>query len=268
MATAHMPDEFFDAVAHHLPPETPVGPKGGRPRIDHRTALRVIWFVLTAGTRWEDVPKELGCSGRTAHRRLRAWEEAGIWDRLHADLLGLLKRAGKLDTDTVIIDGVTVRAFGGGEATGPSPVDRSRPGTKHTLMVDPSGVPLAIRTAGANASDHHQILPLVLDFPKVGGKSGRPKELPDDLYADRGYDSEATRAFLRWLGIEPHIAKRGTEHGSGLGKVRWVVERTISWLKGLRRLRVRYDRLGVIMDAWATLAASVICFRILYHDTI
>jgi transposase len=141
--------------------------------------------VLTTGCRWKDVPPELGCSGRTAHRRLRAWEEAGVWDRLHADLLAGLKRAGKLDLDTVIIDGVTVRAFGGGEAT---------------------------------------------------------------------------RALLRWLGIEPHIAKRKTPHGSGLGKVRWVVERTISWLKGLRRLRVRYDRRGVIIDAWATLAASVICF--------
>jgi transposase len=266
MADAHMPDEFYDAVAHHLPPEKPIGPKGGRPRVGHRTALRVIWFVLTAGTRWEDVPKELGCSGRTAHRRLRDWEEAGIWDRLHAELLALLKKADKLDTDTVIIDGVTVRAFGGGEATGPSPVDRGRPGTKHTLMVDPSGVPLAIRTAGANASDHRQIIPLVLKFPEVGGKPGRPKELPDEAYADRGYDSEGTREFLRWLGIEPHIAKRRTPNGSGLGKVRWVVERTISWLKGLRRLRVRYDRLGVIMDAWTTLAASVICFRILHHD--
>src|ERR1700710_2788700 len=50
--------------------------------------------------------------------------------------------------------------------------------------------------------------------------------------------------------------------------VRWVVERTIGWLKGLRRLRVGYDRLGVIMDAWATLASSVICFRILHHDVI
>jgi transposase len=104
------------------------------------------------------------------------------------------------------------------------------------------GVPLAIRTAGANASDHRQIIPLILEFPKVGGKPGRPKELPEEAYADRGYDSEATRALLRWLGIEPHIAKRKTPHGSGLGKVRWVVERTISWLKGLRRLRVRYDK--------------------------
>jgi transposase len=87
--------------------------------------------------------------------------------------------------------------------------------------------------------------------------------LPDVLYADRGYDSDATRRLLRWLEIEPRIARRGTPHGGGLGKVRWVVERTVSWLKGLRRTWVRYDRLGVIRDAFTTLAASVICFRML-----
>lgn len=89
----------------------------------------------------------------------------------------------------MIIDGVNVRASGGGDETGRSPVDRSRAGTGHTPIVDPSVVPLAIRTAGANASDHRQILPPVLDFPKVGGTPGRPKELPDDLYAGRGDDS-------------------------------------------------------------------------------
>ncbi len=267
MAAARMPDEFYDLVAHHLPPEQPVGLHGGRPRIGHRVVVRVIWFVLASGTRWEDVPPELGCSGRTAHRRLRAWEEAGIWDRLHADLLRLLRQAGKLDTDLVVIDSVYVRAFGGGEQTGPSPVDRRKLGTKHTLLVSRSGVPLAIRTAGANASDHTQIIPLVMAFPRVGGKPGRPKELPDVLYADRGYDSDSTRWLLTWLGIEPKIARRKTPHGSGLGRVRWVVERTISWLKGLRRMRVRYDRLGVIRDAFTTVAASVICFRILVNDT-
>jgi transposase len=221
VATARMPDAFYDLVAHHLPPEQPVGHHGGRPRIGHRVVVRVIWFVLASGTRWEDVPPELGCSGRTAHRRLRAWEEAGIWDRLHADLLRLLRQAGKLDTDLVIVDGVYVRAFGGGEQTGPSPVDRRKLGTKHTLLV-----------------------------------------------SRRGYDSDSTRWLLTWLGIEPRITRRKTPHGSGLGRVRWVVERTISWLKGLRRMRVRYDRLGVIRDAWTTLAASVICFRILAHDVI
>src|SRR4051812_21111325 len=141
-----MPDEFYDLVAHHLPPEPPrVGPRGGRPWIGRRVVVRATWFVLATGTRWEDVPRELGCSGRTAHRRLRAWEELGIWDRLHADLLRPLREADKLDVDLVVVDRVIVRAFGGGEQTGPSPVDRRKPGTKHTLMVSRSGVPLAIR---------------------------------------------------------------------------------------------------------------------------
>jgi transposase len=261
-----MPDEFFELAAHHLPPEQPVGPAGGRPRIDHRIVLSILWFVLVTGCRWEDVPPQMGCTGRTAHRCLRLWEEMGVWDRLHVDLLRLLRQADKLDPDLVIVDAVMVRAFGGGALTGPSPVDRRKKGSKHTLLVDRHGVPLAIHTAPANASDHRQIIPLVLDFPKVTGKPGRPKELPDELYADRGFDSEATRWILAWLGIESHIAKRRTEHGSGLGKVRWVVERTISWLKGLRRLRIRYDRLAVVQDAWNTLAACVICFRLLHDD--
>jgi transposase len=267
MANARMPKEFYRELEPHLPPEPPVGPNGGRPRIEHRIVVKVIWFVLTTGCRWEDVPLDMGCSGRTAHRRLLEWEEMGIWDRLHVHLLKLLRRAGELEHETAIVDGVLVRAFGGGEATGPSPVDRRKRGSKHTVMVDRNGIPLAIRTAAANASDHTQILPTVLDFPRVGGKPGRPKELPDEVYADRGYDSDPTRSLLAWLGIEPNIARRNTDHGSGLGKVRWVVERTIGWLKGLRRMRIRYDRLQVIQNAWNTLAAAVICFQIASEAT-
>ena len=95
-------------------------------------------------------------------------------------------------------------------------------------MVDRHGAPPAIRTTGAEAGDRRQVIPVVLDFPRVTGTPGRPKELPDDLDADRGDDGEGTRARLRWPGIEPHIAGGRTPHGSGLGEVRWVVGRTIS----------------------------------------
>ena len=268
MATATMPDCFYEEVEPLLPTLKQLGPLGGRPPITHYVVMKVIWFVLVTGCRWEDVPKEMGCSGRTGHRRLEKWEKLGIWDKIHMHMLELLKKAGQLDLETVCVDGVNVRAFGGGDQTGPNPVDRGRKGTKHTLMVDANGVPLVIHTAGANASDHNQILPVVMDFPHVGGTPGRPKEHPDNLYADRGYDSNPARVILSWLGIKPFIARRLTEHGSGLGKVRWVVERTISWIKGLRRMRVRYDRSGTIIDAWTTLAATVVCFRIWCHDCI
>ena len=122
MAVSRMPEDFFAELEPHLPPEEPVGPQGGRPPIGHRTVVKVLWWVLATGSRWEDVPPEMGCSGRTAHRRLRAWEEMNIWNRLHRHLLKLLRKAGELEQETVVVDGVTLRAFwwwGG---------DRSQPG--------------------------------------------------------------------------------------------------------------------------------------------
>lgn len=267
MADCRMPEEFYAIAEHHLPPDQPVGPQGGRPPVPNRVVLRVLWYVLATGCRWRDVPAEMGCSGETARTRLAEWEGRGVWARLHLDLLRLLRRDGELEHETAVVDSVIVRAHGGGEATGPSPVDRRKPGTKYSLVVAGTGVPLGVRVAGANASDHSQVLTLVREeYPRVGGRPGRPRENPERLYADAGYDSEGTRNVLRCLGVEPHIRKRGTPHGSGLGKVRWVVERTVSWVKGLRRLRVRYDRRGDVVDAWATLAMAVINYRIWHHD--
>ena len=103
-------------------------------------------------------------------------------------------------------------------------------------------MPLVIRVVPTNRSDHREILPAVVAFPVVGGQPGRPRTHPATLYADAGFDCQATYTILRWLGIEPHIRHKGDPHGSYLGRIRWVVERTISWIKGLRRMRVRYDR--------------------------
>lgn len=263
MADACMPEKFYELACPILPPEKEIGRKGGRPPKTHHTVLKVIWFVLVTGCRWDDVPKEMGCCGETARTRLQAWEKAGIWDRLHHLLLTMLNRDKELHLETAIVDTTQVRAFGGGEATGPSPVDRRKKGTKYTLLVDRDGVPLAIRAVPANQSDQLEIVPAVLEFPEIGGKRGRPLTHPKKLYADAGFDCETTRLFLAWLGIEPHIRHRNADHGSHLGRVRWVVERTISWVKGLRRMRVRYDRSLISINAWTTVAAAVVCLHIL-----
>jgi transposase len=263
MADACMPEKFYESARPMLPEEQEIGPQGGRPPKTHRVVLKVIWFVLVTGCRWKDVPQEMGCCGETARTRLQAWERAGIWDRLHQLLLTMLNHEHQLHLKTAIIDTTQVRAFGGGDATGPSPVDRRKKGTKYTLLVDRGGVPLVIRAVPANRSDHLEILQAVVSFPTVGGKPGRPRTHPEKLYGDAGFDCEATRSILRWLGIEPHIRHRNGDHGSHLGRVRWVVERTISWIKGLRRMRVRYDRSGTSIDAWTSLAAAVVCLHIL-----
>ena len=263
MADACMPEKFYELARRMLPPVKEIGPQGGQPPAAHRIVLKVIWFVIVTGCRWKDVPQEMGCCGETARTRLQAWERVGIWAQVHQLLLTMLNHEKQLHLETTIVDTTQVRAFGGGDATGPSPVDRRKKGTKYTLLVDRDGVPLVIRAVPANRSDHLEILPAVTSFPVVGGKPGRPRTHPDKLYADAGFDCEATRSILRWLGIEPHIRHRNDKHGSHLGRVRWVVERTISWIKGLRRMRVRYDRSDTSIDAWTTIAAAVVCLRIL-----
>ncbi len=92
MADSRMPDEFYEVVAHHLPPDEPVGPKGGRPTVPNYTIMRVLWYVLTTGCRWRDVPPEMGCCGETARLRLELWEEIGVWERVKLDMLRLLRR--------------------------------------------------------------------------------------------------------------------------------------------------------------------------------
>ena len=267
MADAKMPEEFYELAKPLLPPEREIGPHGGRPSVGHYIVLKVLWYVLATGCRWKDVPQEMGCCGETARMRMQLWERLGAWDRLHHLLLTMLNREKKLDLEATILDSTQIRAFGGGEETGPSPVDRRKKGTKFTLLVDRHGAPLVIRTASANRSDQLETLPTAAEFPEVGGKPGRPRTHPEELYADAGYDSDAVRNVLRWMGIEPHIRRRRSVHGSGLGRVRWVVERTISWLKGFRRMRFRYDRSITSIDAWTSIAAAAICLRLL-TDTI
>jgi transposase len=95
----------------------------------------------------------------------------------------------------------------------------------------------------------------------VAGKRGRPRQKPDVVIADRGYDHDKYRRLLRARGITPRIARRKTTHGSGLGRQRWVVERGFAHLHNFRRLRIRYERLPEIHTALLVLACSILCWR-------
>jgi transposase len=131
------------------------------------------------------------------------------------------------------------------------------------VITDAQGVPLAARLTGANTHDGTPLLPLVEAVPPVAGKPGAPRRRPRSLYADRAYDSYLRRMLLYLRGIEPHLAQRGAPHGSGLGRYRWVVERTLSWLHQFRRLRVRYDRRADIHEGFLTLGCALICWNLL-----
>lgn len=111
-------DELWAVVAPLLPPERPK-PKGGRPRVSDRAALGGIIFVLKTGIPWEWLPQEMGCgSGMTCWRRLRDWQQAGVWERLHQELLRRLRQADKLDWSRAALDSASVPAKRGAKKPG------------------------------------------------------------------------------------------------------------------------------------------------------
>jgi transposase len=118
MAKALVSDELWALVAPLLPPEPPK-PKGGRPRVPDRAALTGIIFVLKTGIPWEMLPPEMGCgSGVTCWRRLRDWQETGVWERLHRALLDRLGEANQIDWSRASLDSASISAKRGATASG------------------------------------------------------------------------------------------------------------------------------------------------------
>jgi transposase len=118
MSKALVSDELWSVVEPLLPPEAPK-PKGGRPRVSDRAALTGIIFVLRSGIGWELLPQEMGCgSGMTCWRRLRDWQQAGVWERLHQELLQRLADADKLDWSRASLDSASIAAKRGARRPG------------------------------------------------------------------------------------------------------------------------------------------------------
>lgn len=153
------------------------------------------------------------------------------------------------------------RAFWGA-STGPNPTDRGKNGSKRHVVCDGQGTPLAILHTAANVHDSEQAIALIDAIPAIKRPGGGRRKRPDQAFADRAYDAEEKiRIPLRKRHIEPLIARRNTEHGSGLGKHRCVVEWIFAWLFNYRRLRVRYEKRDDIHSAFLTLGCLLICWN-------
>ena len=134
-------------------------------------------------------------------------------------------------------------------------------GSKRHLLTDAQGVPLAVELTAANVHDSQVAIDLVDSVQPIYSPRGRPRHRPQAIVADKAYDSKQIRQELRCVGIRPLIPRRGTGRERGVGPVRWVVERTHSWLSQFRRLRVRYEKLPDIHEAFLLIGCALICWN-------
>ena len=195
----------------------------------------------------------LASSARLAGRR-------GVEESLADDA----RRPGRVEPHRMVCGGdgqlLDEGAFWGTK-TGPNPTDRSKNGTKRHLITDAAGTPLAIEHTAANVHESRMAIALVDAIPRIKQPDGTRRRQPVTVFADRAYDAEKIRVALRRRGIIPFIPKRRTEHGSGLGKIRYVIEAAFDWLFNNRRLRVRYEKRDDIHDAFLILGCLLICWR-------
>jgi transposase len=128
------------------------------------------------------------------------------------------------------------------------------------VVTDANGLPLVVRIGPANQREEELLEPMVRAIPPIPGpRGGRPRRKPKAMQGDRGYGFPWIIAKVRAMGIKPLLAPRRSPHGSGLGKTRYVVERTLSWVGSPRRRKLCYEMTGEHFQAFHELGACLIC---------
>src|SRR5215218_9008759 len=174
-------DELWELVEPLLPKKERRFRYPGRKRLPDREALQGILFVLHTGIAWQHLPAELGFgSGVTCWRRLESGSAPGSGSGCMRSCWRACGRPERSSSRGRSLTRARSRRKRGSE-TGPSPVDRGRPGSKQHLLVDATGIPLAFSVTGGNRNDITQLIPLLDAVPAVGGRRGRPRRRPDVL---------------------------------------------------------------------------------------
>jgi len=205
-------------------------------------------------------------SPSTCWRRLRDWEEQEVWLEIWRTFLSELNERQQLKWSESFMDGSFAPAKRG---DGVGKTKRGK-GTKWMVVVDGQGVPLGDYLHSASPAEV-KLVEKTLAAIRVRRRhrAGRPRQKPERMIMDRGYDSDGLRRQLRRLGIEPIIPHRkgrrkpSMQDGRALRryKRRWIVERTFAWLGNFRRLTVRYDRSLTVYRGFFHIACFMITLR-------
>ena len=174
---------------------------GGRPAANRRKVMTGILYVMRTGCQWNALPKEYG-SGKTAHRYFQQWVRAGVFKRLWQAGLNAFDELKGIDWRWQAADGALTKAPLGGAQTGKNPTDRSKSGTKRSLLVNAQGLPLGIVVSGANTPDGKLLGPTLQAVPIARPD---PETTPQHLCLDKAYSSEPCTTLAEAEGYTVHV---------------------------------------------------------------
>jgi putative transposase len=243
------PSDLTDAQWLLVAPLLPAAPGGGRPRtIDPRQVVDAILSVDTTGCPWRALPHDFPPEG-PGRDYFHAWRHAGVWGRILDTLRQQVRRReGKEDEPTAAI--IDSRSIKGSRTSGRRGSDAGKEveGTKRHLLVDTMGLLLCVVVHAANIQDRDGAK---LVFERAEAKCADIRW----VWAEGGYSGKLIAWLGRWCGWLREIVKRNEAvKGWQLRPRRWVVERTISWLNGYRRLSRDYEYWPETSEAFIQIA--------------
>ncbi len=251
---------LWDQFEALIPPVVDNHPLGcHRSRVPDQVVFDKLVQVLVLGAAYEKIADST-CSATTIRRRRDEWITAGVFQALEQICLDAYDRMIGLDLENLVVDGCIVKAPCGGEAAGRSPVDRGKQGTKRSVLVEGTGIPVGCLVAAANCNDSPLLGPTLEKLSRFGF------ELPGKItvHLDAGYDNGKTRNLLDTLGCDWAISSKGEPLQAGK---RWVVERTNSWHnRGFKKLAICTERRTHVIEAFIALAGAIITTRSLIRE--
>ena len=262
LASWQLPQPLWEALQQLIPEKKS---RLGRPRsVDFRTILAGIFYVLLTGIQWQALPREKFGPPSTVYYYFALWADSGIFEKMWCLALETYDPLNGLDWEWQSIDGAMTKAPLGGEATGKNPTDRSKLGTKRSLMTEANGIPIAVVSAGANIVDK-QLLESTLEAVVIE----RPlpsEEVNQHVCLDMGYDDVECYQVVFNRNLTPHIRSQWEQQiekkkNPTYQSRRWIVEVTHSWLNRFRKILVRFEKLVSRHRGLLQLACCYIVFK-------
>jgi transposase len=229
----------------------------GRPATEPEAILQGIYYVLRTGCQWNAIPKCFGPSS-TIHENFQKLVTINFFQDVWRHALEQYDRFIGLNLKEQSFDCAHTKAPLGGQATGISPVDRRKIGTKRSVLADKNGIPLAIGVTGANTHDSKVCVSTVSDI--VYNRQPPFKTIELDAAFDAAHIKKSLATLGYYCRVSPNKRRSSVIKNEKL-KFRWSVERTHSWINRFRRLLIRWEKMKANFLGMLQFACQIIVFR-------